>query len=1129
MRFVAEADAEVCVRAWEFRTGLISGKCQGVLLRGEHQQHGAHAQVITLCWATDSCRVYSACSGGLVVELTLTLTDKKPPPPSSLRTSFSIATGLIDRTLGPLQSAASMWMMKSGFAGGSKVVYDCPGERVLQVSCAVSEVSCGHADLLLLCTDRQVLLFHFPRDSTLRPRCSELSQRFPRPTDGDREEEIVYAGCFSSGTLASSVLVTRSCGISVSALFCNTNGIVLQEFRLTNRTPPNDGAVPGLFWLRTLRWVRPSLLVAEAVDDRVLLLDLGDMALQMLIPTSRRVLVAPGGLWFLQGEQTTLLRYLLLPLPQYTKLPLNLVSVDVPAAVSVMQLLFRAKRKILNTESSGRDLESAVEGKAFSRLQNVTNELQSPLSFPTSIRVIIAPLVGPPTQLESVSLSEALGIRQEGFEVEVNASGGLGLSMVVTEALGFRVNGFSRLMGGGRGALELGGRVEVGDMLVSVDGVRLAALGIEAAVGALRGLDARCGQVLLGFEYTDADSAPAESPRRHPTTELLLDVFTGLDKDLAVDPADVSLNADIEAATSGANKRESMLWARAREGLAAEDVRTALLTTAAFPSAVRVASVGPTKEASGFSEEALSGELNAWLSSRMATLAMTQNKVVAAYASQSYLDLPADALSNFEKIHLSTPQKSEAKTTDPSEVIWLGHMDINNVNAELSELRRLIDEAMTIFKRRSGRGVTAAAFAQPPQELTVAVLAFLEQRLFSRAVGFESVRELLLIWSACFSPSPAAVVTDDTRDLMTLLLVLSTAGDLICTRPCHKEHSIVGLPRFNVYVGYGAIREGVWSDRVVARFVSQVGARYLHLPLALATCSAVNYSHTVLEVMRAAPLQSLDVGFLDPSLDNIALEAIFSKIYGAPYLNLLVATHLSELAFHGLLPRMCALAFPSLRPSTVRMLLETQLRTKNWQDVYWQYLNALMVSDVHTRDPSVLLEYLNALLIRCEEDKSEAGALLGRLSAMLESSVTAGWDVLDAATILRNAGHNALAEHAGLLSAAVCWTEDDCTRLRAALIPLLVRNLRDEFGGAGDLLYAFFSCVDEFGLQEAWGELCTALEVVGALEANCADQLAAVMGLLFGKIGAAMVRETPGVLEVLSSESFLNLIEACQS
>ena len=109
---------------------LFSGGLRHPEVVAAHRQHRG-GLIEHLCWSADSCKVYSGCSDGLVVEMLLTAARPSPhsaPPLMSLH---------------QISSAFSSWLPSSGVT----IVCHHPRERTRQLTSCLSEVSSGASDM----------------------------------------------------------------------------------------------------------------------------------------------------------------------------------------------------------------------------------------------------------------------------------------------------------------------------------------------------------------------------------------------------------------------------------------------------------------------------------------------------------------------------------------------------------------------------------------------------------------------------------------------------------------------------------------------------------------------------------------------------------------------------------------------------------------------------------------------------------------------------------------------------------------------------------------------------------------------------------------------------------------------
>lgn len=464
----------------------------------EHRQHGGF-HPSPLCWSTDSARLYSGCRDGLVVEL-------------SMRSGRA-----------PVASALSSWSSSSA----TTVVTHCPRENIVQICAALSEVSCGLTDLLLVSTHRpQILLFHFPRAAEFSPRCAELVGKLPQSYG-----EVSYACCFSSARIASSIIIARSSKTGISIFFCTLNGQALQEFPLDSclNADPQISAPLSCTASASLKQLRKlgtsNLLVASFAEERVLLLDLSSMRHQELPIRSAIVFVLSSSQLMslsrsLNGASSASLAISKVALADITPVvPLSLLGEQVVRALRKLQRIFlKTKKKTL----------------------------------PECLRVVMAPSRGPDCEaaeartifLEDTISNFPLSSAPGQFTVKVAGNRGLGLVLGLSRVDGevrVTVQSFGKLPDGSRGEIELSKMVEVGDRLVGVDDLLLASLGIEAAVEVLQSLEAlgkRPEGLRLVFQYgdeVDLTSLAKESPLVYKggDEDLLLDVFAGLDNNLS--------------------------------------------------------------------------------------------------------------------------------------------------------------------------------------------------------------------------------------------------------------------------------------------------------------------------------------------------------------------------------------------------------------------------------------------------------------------------------------------------------------------------------------------------------------------------------------------------------------------
>lgn len=396
------------------------------------------------------------------------------------------AAGLVlEQSLGAAPSPLPGWVPRWG--GVSEVCRSL--ETPVQLCATESEVA-GPCDLLLAaCACLRLLLFHFPH-SGATPRSCDLTAGLPLPR-GRAHADFSYSCCFSAARGASSILVLRSTRAAVSVLYCTLSGACLQEFALLECPPaplscsqspsPPDLDAQGLLITSVRRLTRRSgsMLVALA-GGALVLLDLRAMALQRLslplrlalaLPTQDAVLLLDA-----HGDKLRWLRF-------RGPVSLPLASED-------------------GEDCAARLIQRAL-GRRLTRRQGQTRP-----SRPAR-----------PADCSLASALQSLGRPACTFELRVQG-GGLGLSLEVRD-LCLKVRGFSRLADGARGAPETGG-VCVGDRLVAIAGARLAELGIEAAVGALRSLECarRDEETTLSFEYAEEAAPPSLS-----SPSALFDVF----------------------------------------------------------------------------------------------------------------------------------------------------------------------------------------------------------------------------------------------------------------------------------------------------------------------------------------------------------------------------------------------------------------------------------------------------------------------------------------------------------------------------------------------------------------------------------------------------------------------------
>jgi hypothetical protein len=253
--------------------------------------------------------------------------------------------------------------------------------------------------------------------------------------------------------MASSVLVLRSGRCLLSAFYCNTNGIPLQEFILNYVSPLEVDTTTTdikIVDVQRLSGTTGSLFIGTAAAGGGLLLlfllDMAKMSAQILpvLPTDRVVqsnahILAVN----LDGSSSSVPLRKLSLLPSQVSLPVTLVGPGVIPALSRLQRIYRSRigRIIVSTTSQtivkDADAEESVGPWRDAVGEEVTAAECILLEATLAPRVGLGvPSIGPPLYPHTVPRSQLFDPPLETFEISVvSGTKGLGLNLEVSAEL----------------------------------------------------------------------------------------------------------------------------------------------------------------------------------------------------------------------------------------------------------------------------------------------------------------------------------------------------------------------------------------------------------------------------------------------------------------------------------------------------------------------------------------------------------------------------------------------------------------------------------------------------------------------------------------------------------------------
>jgi hypothetical protein len=273
-------------------------------IKCHYDDHNGNA-ISSLCWSSNSSKLFSGCIGGAVIELILSdaITDK----------GLSLS----------LTSAMALHFASALLMGRKATTLICQCEEIIrQIECTFSEnCSCGCADVLLVSVAHHSLLFQLPIDKKLTPRFCDIVLNGKVVDDksttlidveskarDDHFDELWCAGCFCNSYLstreldhqrsmpldfgqirATGIMVAQSCESGIELVYCSIDGKVQQSFKLDGpyRTRKGDESWDRNLGMRCLKSfsgdAHKHLMTLITTDNSIMLINLQDMSCDYLL------------------------------------------------------------------------------------------------------------------------------------------------------------------------------------------------------------------------------------------------------------------------------------------------------------------------------------------------------------------------------------------------------------------------------------------------------------------------------------------------------------------------------------------------------------------------------------------------------------------------------------------------------------------------------------------------------------------------------------------------------------------------------------------------------------------------------------------------------------------------------
>ena len=578
------------------------------------------------------------------------------------------------------------------------------------------------------------------------------------------------------------------------------------------------------------------------------------------------------------------------------------------------------------------------------------------------------------------------------------------------------VEGFHRLKDNSRGPVELTGSVAPGDILIALNGSDLEELGIEGAVQALRVLEENSAErVYLRFKYGDSISTTSGSLHRGAD---ILDMFG---------TTEGSYGAGLVTSPTTSAMRTNRV---APQISSIEEIQKSLKTESAYPSCCPTSVFGGDD---GYSSKLLEDDVR--------NLALKERNIV-----MKSLVSDLDGGSTTHCVHPSFHDIRNSLILDfssPTHMVpdilseqWIQDRE-GSLDDELCQLVSHTAQALDSFKRRSSRGKSLNGLRGllPAKAITDRLMQGAMKTLrHGSDKHFDQLRSALGNWAQSFSPSAAMArhsqqadrdLLSFTKDLMTLFVVMNVSWEFVCMGKSpdtgENDYGRAAIPALHLHIGLFRHRPGgpLWTDRSAAKYLSSLEGVYLRLDVALAACSAVNFSESIREVLAVASRSlSLQISL---SSDDFLLppSAVAAKIMGAigddlapSHLGLALVRSMEALAglSSDLLVALAVAVFPVLRPASLhRLVLEGRVPRKN--RLYATYMLRLLESDSCgcLADGDCVRELAAAVVDLSRVDAKASAAFLEPLERLLHRAADEGADLQETGLLLLREGLGSLA------------------------------------------------------------------------------------------------------------------------